>query len=71
MLPAGTGLLVSFLKFGREARTSTMQAGLTELTFREIFSSVIHNLVLRNVTWVFLDSILLDRREDSRLSMAA
>ena len=61
------------LKFGREVRTPAMQAGLTRrrLTFREIFSSVIHNLVLRNVTWVFLDSVLLDRREESRLSMVA
>jgi transposase-like protein/IS1 family transposase len=61
------------LKFGREVRTPAMQAGLTRrrLTFREIFSSTMHNLVLRNVTWVFLDAVLLVKREDSRLSMAA
>ena len=61
------------LKFRREVRTPAMQAGLTRrrLTFREIFSSVIHNLMLRNVTWVFLDSVLLVKMEDSRLSMAA
>ena len=61
------------LKFGREVRKSARQAGLTRrrLTFREIFSSVIHNLVLRNLTWVFLDAFLLVKREDSRLSMAA
>ena len=64
MLPAGTGLLVSFLKFGREARTSTMQAGLTELTFREIFSSAMHNLMLRNVMGVFWGSLLLVKMED-------
>ena len=61
------------LKFGREVRTPAMQAGLTRrrLTFREIFSLVIHNLVLRNVTWVVLNSVLLIKREDSRFSMAA
>ena len=50
-----------------------MQARLTRrrLTFREILSLVIHNLVPRNATWVFLDSVLLDIREDLRLSMAA
>ena len=61
------------LKFGREVRTPAMQAGLTgrRLTLRGIFSLVIHKLVLRNVTWVILGSVLLDRREDSRFSMAA
>ena len=61
------------LKFGRDVRTPAMQAGLTRrrLTFREIFSLVIHNLVQRNVTWVFLDPVLLVKREDSRLSTAA
>ncbi|HVN79710.1 MAG TPA: hypothetical protein VMW38_11985, partial [Terriglobia bacterium] len=56
------------LKFGREVRTPAMQGGLTSrrLTFREIFSSVIHNLVVRNVTWVFLDSVFLVKREDLR-----
>jgi hypothetical protein len=36
------------LKFGREVRTPAMQAGLTSkrLTFREIFSPAVHNLVL-------------------------
>jgi hypothetical protein len=61
------------LKFGREVRTPAMQAGLTSkrLTFREIFSSAMHNLVLRNVTFVFFDYVLLVKMEDSHLSMAA
>ena len=61
------------LKFGREVRTPAMQAGLTRkrLTFREIFSSAMHNLVLRNVTLVFFDSALLVKMDNSRLSMAA
>jgi hypothetical protein len=50
-----------------------MQAGLTprRLTFREIFSSAIHYLVLPNVTFVFFDSALLVKMGNSRLSMAA
>jgi hypothetical protein len=50
-----------------------MQAGLTtrRLTFREIFSSTMHFLALRNVTFVFFDSALLVDVDHSRLSMAA
>ena len=61
------------LKFGREVRTPAMQAGLTSkrLTFREIFSSTMHFLVLRNVTFVFFDSAMLVNVDNSRLSMAA
>jgi hypothetical protein len=61
------------LKFGREVRTPAMQAGLTSrrLTFREIFSSTMHFLVLQNVTVVFFDSALLVNVDDSHLSMAA
>jgi IS1 family transposase len=61
------------LKFGREVRTPAQQAGLTRkpLTFREIFSSTVHNLVLRNVTFVFFDSALLVDVGDWRLSIAA
>jgi transposase-like protein/IS1 family transposase len=61
------------LKFGRVVRTPAMQAGLTtkRLTFREIFSSTMHFLALRNVTFVFFDSALLFKADDSRLSMAA
>lgn len=46
------------LKFGCDIRTPAMQAGLTprRLTFREIFSSRIHFLARRNVTFVFFDS---------------
>jgi transposase-like protein/IS1 family transposase len=60
------------LKFGREVRTPAMQAGLTSrrLTFREIFSSTMHFLVLQNVTVVFFDSALLVNVDDSHLSMA-
>jgi hypothetical protein len=48
-----------------------MQAGLTtrRLTFREIFSSTMHFLALRNVTFVFFDSALLVDVDHSRLSM--
>jgi hypothetical protein len=61
------------LKFGREDRTPAMQAVLTarRLTFREIFSSTMHFLALRNVMFVFFDSALLINGDDSRLSMAA
>jgi len=61
------------LKFGHEVRTPAMQAGLTarRLTFREIFSSTIHFLALRNVTFVFFDSAMSVNVDDSRLSMAA
>ena len=61
------------LKFGREVRTPAMQAGLTtrRLTFREIFSSAMLFLVLRNITLVFFDSTLLVKMNNSRLSMAA
>jgi IS1 family transposase len=61
------------LKFGREVRTPAMQAGLTSrrLTFREIFSSTMHFLVLQNATVVFFDSALLVNVDDSHLSMAA
>jgi hypothetical protein len=50
-----------------------MQAGLTSrrLTLREIFSSAMHFLALRNVTFVFFDSALLVNVDDSCLSMAA
>jgi hypothetical protein len=53
--------------------SSTMQAGLTarRLTFREIFSSTVNFLVLKNVTVVFFDSALLVNVDDSHLSMAA
>jgi len=45
-----------------------MQAGLTtrRLTFREIFSSMIHFSALRNVTFVFFDSALLVDVDHSR-----
>ena len=61
------------LKFGLVVRTPAMQAGLTtrRLTFREIFSSTMHFLALRNVTFVFFDSALLVDVDHSRLSMAA
>ena len=61
------------LKFGREVRTPAMQAGLTSrrLTFREIFASTMHFLVLQNATVVFFDSALLVNVDDSHLSMAA
>ena len=61
------------LKFGLEVRTPAMQAGLTtrRLTFREIFSSTMLFLALRNVTFVFFDSALLVDVDHSRLSMAA
>ena len=61
------------LKFGREVRIPAMQAGLTSrrLTFREIFSSTMHFLVLQNVTVVFFDSALLVNVDDSHLSIAA
>ena len=61
------------LKFGLVVRTPAMQAGLTtrRLTFREIFSSTMHFLALRNVTFVFFDSALLVDVNHSRLSMAA
>jgi hypothetical protein len=47
--------------------------GLTtrRLTFREIFSSTMYFLALRNVTFVFFDSPLLIDVDHSRLSMAA
>ena len=50
-----------------------MQAGLTtrRLTFREIFSSTMHFLALRNVTFVFFDSALLVEVDHSSLSMPA
>jgi len=61
------------LKFGRKVRTPAMQAGLTRkrLTFREIFSSAMLFLVLRNITLVFFDSTLLVKMDNSPLSMAA
>jgi hypothetical protein len=61
------------LKFGREVRTPARQAGLTGklLTFREIFSSAMHFGVLRNVTFVFFDSALPVKMDNSRLSIAA
>ena len=51
----------------------SMQAGLTtsRLTFREIFSSTMCFLALRNVTFVFFDSALLVDVDHSRLPMAA
>ena len=51
----------------------SMQAGLTtsRLTFREIFSSTMRFLALRNVTFVFFDSALLVDVDHSRLPMAA
>jgi hypothetical protein len=50
-----------------------MQAGSTtrRLTFREIFSLMMHFLALRNVAFVFFDSVLLVDVNHSRLSMAA
>jgi IS1 family transposase len=61
------------LRFGHEVRTPAQQAGLTtrRLTFREIFSSGVHNLALRNVTFVFFDSSLLVDVDNSHLPMAA
>jgi hypothetical protein len=61
------------LKFGREVRTPAMQAGLLKrrLTFREIISSAIHFGVLRNITVVFFNSVLLFHVDNSRLSKAA
>ena len=46
------------LKFGREVRKPAMQAGLTSRrrTFREIFSSAVYNLGLRNITFLSLSS---------------
>jgi hypothetical protein len=60
------------LKFGCEVGTAAMQAGLTtrRLIFRKIFSSTMHFLARRNVTFVFFDySTLLVNVDDSRLSM--
>lgn len=50
-----------------------MQAGLAtrRLTFREIFSSTMLFLALRDVTFVFFDTATLVNVADSRLSMAA
>jgi len=50
-----------------------MQAGLTirRLTFREIFSSAMQFLVLRNITLVSFDWAMLVDVGDWRLSMAA
>ena len=61
------------LRFGREVRTPAMQAGLPtrRLTFREVFSSTMHLLALRNVTYVFLGSAMSVTEVNSRLSMAA
>jgi IS1 family transposase len=61
------------LKFGREVRTPAMQARLTRkrLTFREIFSLAMHFGALRNVTFVFFDSALLVKMDNSPISMAA
>ena len=54
------------LKCGREVRTPAMQARLTNerLTFKEIFYSAMHNLMLRNVMRVFGGSLLLVMMED-------
>ena len=41
------------------------------LTFREMFSSAMHYLVLPNVTFVLFDSILLLNVGNSRLPKAA
>ena len=61
------------LKFGRELRTPAIQAGLVtrRLTFREIFSSTMLLLALRNVTFAFFDSPVSVSVDDSRLSVAA
>jgi len=61
------------LRFGRQVRTPAMQAGLTvrRLTFREIFSSAMQFLVLRNITLVSFDWAMLVDVGDWRLSMAA
>jgi hypothetical protein len=61
------------LKFGGEIRTPAMLAGWTtrRLTFREIFSSMMHFLALQNVTFVFFDSAVLVNVDDSHPSMAA
>ena len=50
-----------------------MQAGLTNkrLSFREIFSSAIYNLGLRNITFLSFSSGLLVRVDNSHLSKAA
>ena len=61
------------LKFGRKVRTPAMQAGLTRkrLTFSEIFSSAMYSWALRNITFVFFDSVMLVNVDNSRRSMAA
>ena len=61
------------LKFGRQVRTPAMQAGLAirRLTFREIFSSTMPFLALRNVTFAFRDSAALVNVDESCLSVAA
>src|SRR6266704_3450648 len=57
----------SALKFGRELRTPAIQAGLVtrRLTFREIFSSTVLLLALRNVTFAFFDSPVSVSVDDS------
>jgi len=61
------------LKFGRELRTPAIQAGLAtrRLTFREIFSSTMLLLALRNITFSFSDSAKLVEVNHSHLLMAA
>jgi hypothetical protein len=61
------------LKFGRDVRTPALQAGLVtkRLTFREIFSLGMRFLVLRIVTFLFLNSSLLVNADNSRLPVAA
>jgi IS1 family transposase len=61
------------LKFGHQFRTPAMQAGLAtgRLTFREIFSAMMHLLVLRNFIFAFIDSAMLVNVRDSRTFMAA
>jgi hypothetical protein len=63
----------SALKFGREVRTPSMQAGLTtrRLSLREIFSATKHFLARRNVTLLFFDFTILVNVDDSRVPMAA
>jgi hypothetical protein len=50
-----------------------MQAGLAKrrLTIREIFSSTMHFLALRNVTFLFFDSGISVNWDDSHYLMAA
>jgi hypothetical protein len=60
------------LKFGREVRTPSMQAGLTrrQLTFREIFEAGIA-LTSKNVLFVLFESVRRVRFAAQGLALAA